>query len=327
MNGSQPKMIEHTTSKLTFRDKINHFLARTGLRRDRFRIEPGLYALGNPDKKSHVFVSANYGLSFDSLRVALSGSNCYLLVLDTKGINVWCAAGKGTFGTDELVNRIESVDLKQYVNHNWLILPQLGAPGVSAHEVTKQTGFKIEYGPVRARDLPEYLKNHKATPEMRLVTFTLLDRLILIPVEIVHLAIPTLALTVLLYFASGPIAALAVPAVVVANLIIFPILLPWIPTPNFSTKGFLLGSIIAIPLFLFVLLDSPSVLLWKRLGWALPYVLIIPSLVAFIALTTTGLTNYASASGVKREISSYFPLMFWMFCSGVVLGVIFRFIH
>jgi hypothetical protein len=320
-------MIAHVNGKLTLRDKLNHFLARTGLRRDRFRIRPGLYALGNPNNKSHVFVSANYGLSFDLLRVALSGIACYILVLDTKGINVWCAAGKGTFGTEELIDRIKTVNLKEHVDRKLLILPQLGASGVAAHEVTKRTGFKIEYGPVRVKDIPAYLQTHTATPQMRRVTFTLLDRLILIPVEGIHMAIPTLILMALLYFVSGPIAVLAVLAIVAVNLIVFPVLLPWIPTPNFSTKGFLLGVIIAIPFFLLVVLSDPAVEWWKRIGWALPYLLILPSLVAFIALNTSGATTYASQSGVRREISSYFPIMFWMFCGGVVLGVIFRFIH
>ncbi len=88
-------------------------------------------------------------------------------MLDTKGINVWCAAGKGTFGTDELVHQIEATQLAGVVDHRSLVLPQLGAPGVSAHEVKKRSGFRVEYGPVRARDLPEYLKTRKATPEMR----------------------------------------------------------------------------------------------------------------------------------------------------------------
>ncbi len=319
-------MITHTTSKLTFRDKLNHFLARTGLRRERFRVQPGLYVLGKPDKQSHVFVSANYGLSFDTLRAALSGTDCYILVLDTKGINVWCAAGKGTFGTEELVHRIDSVKLKQYVEHNLLILPQLGAPGVAAHEVTKRTGFKVEYGPVRANDISEYLKTHKATPEMRRVTFNLRERLILIPAEITHTILPILVLMILLNLISSPIAALAVLAIAVANLFIFPILLPWIPTPNFSTKGFLMGSIIAIPFFLLVFFNNPLAEWWKRVGWALPYLLILPSFIAFVALNTSGATTYVSTSGVKREIFAYFPTMFWMFCSGIILGVIFRFI-
>ncbi len=320
-------MITPTTSKLTFRDTCNHFLARTGLRRGRFRMQPGLYALGKPSKESHVFVTANYGLSFDILRAALSGIDCYILALDTKGINVWCAAGKGTFGTEELVARIQSVQLHQIVDHNRLILPQLGAPGVAAHEVAKRTGFRVEYGPVRAKDIREYLRTGKATPEMRLVTFNLLDRLILIPVEITHLILPTAILMALLYIVSGILPALALMAIVVANLIIFPILLPWLPTPNFSTKGFLLGGIIAIPFFLLAFFDNSLADWWKRLGWAMPYLLILPSIIAFIGLTTTGCATYASTSGVKREIFAYFPAMFWMFCGGVVLGIIFRFIR
>ena len=94
-------------------------------------MEPGLYALGAPAPDSPVFVSANYTLSFDALRSALRGIDGYLLVLDTKGINVWCAAGKGTFGTDELVARIEATRLAEVVRHRRLILPQLGAPGVA----------------------------------------------------------------------------------------------------------------------------------------------------------------------------------------------------
>ena len=66
----------------------------------------------------------------------------------------------------------------------------LGAPGVAAHQVKKRSGFKVEYGPVRAADLPEYLKNHQATPEMRRVAFTLRDRLVLIPVELVYVLMP-----------------------------------------------------------------------------------------------------------------------------------------
>jgi hypothetical protein len=79
------------------------------------------------------------------------------LILDTKGINVWCAAGKGTFGTDELVGRILKTGLSEIVSHRKLVLPQLGAPGVSAHEVTKQTGFSVVYGPVRAKDIKAFL--------------------------------------------------------------------------------------------------------------------------------------------------------------------------
>src|SRR5512136_1603848 len=196
-------------SRLTASDRWDHVLARIGVKRGEHRVEPGLYALGNPTKDSPVFVTANYSLSFDALRSSLVGIDGYILVLDTKGINVWCAAGKGTFGTDEIVNRVFVTQLKQVVSHRKLILPQLGAPGVAAHEVKRRTGFWVEYGPVRAEDLPEYLQTHKATSEMRRVRFTLRDRLVLVPVELKGALLPTLIVAIALYFFDGPFASLA----------------------------------------------------------------------------------------------------------------------
>ena len=156
---SQP-FIRAVQSRLTSADYLDHFLARVGINRMHHRVTPGLYALGNPTSESPVFVTANYTLSFDALRSALPGIDGYILVLDTQGVNVWCAAGEGTFGTDELVRRIEACQLNEVVSQRLLILPQLGAPGIAAHEIRKRSGFKVEYGPVRAADLPEYLKTH-----------------------------------------------------------------------------------------------------------------------------------------------------------------------
>jgi hypothetical protein len=236
-----PPPIKPTGSSLTAANRWDHFLARIGYRRGEHRVEPGLYALGAPGAESPVFVTANYSLSFDALRCALVGMDAYILVLDTKGINVWCAAGKGTFGAQELVQRIQAAGLKDLVSHRRLILPQLGAPGVAAHEVKKWSGFSVEFGPVRAEDLPEYLKTRQATPAMRRVRFTLRDRLVLIPVELKTSLLLTLLAAVLLYFVGGWVASLAVLVAVLAGTVVFPLLLPWIPTPNFSTKGFVLG--------------------------------------------------------------------------------------
>jgi len=106
---------------------------------------------------STVFASANYTMSFDALHSGLGGLDAWILVLDTRGINVWCAAGKGTFGTEELVSRIAKQRLSSIVNHRKIVLPQLGAPGVSAPEVARRTGFRVEWGPVRAEDIRAWL--------------------------------------------------------------------------------------------------------------------------------------------------------------------------
>jgi hypothetical protein len=316
--------IRPTTGTLTAADRWDHVLARWGYKRNDHRIEPGLYALGNPTPDSPVLVTANYTLSFDALRSALTGIDGYILVLNTYGVNVWCAAGKGTFGTDELVNRIEATGLREVVNHRRLILPQLGATGVAAHEVKKRSGFRVEYGPVRAADLLEYLETHQATPEMRRVRFPLWDRMVLIPVELVGALLPTLIAAVVLFLLVDPLAGAGAVAAVLAGVALFPILLPWLPTRQFSAKGFILGALVALPFALGALLGRPDGVLWLRIVEALAYLLGLPPVTAFLALNFTGATTFTSKSGVRREMFAYIPMMAWTFGVGIVLIIVFR---
>jgi uncharacterized membrane protein len=314
--------IQPTTSTITLANRWDHFLARWGVNRSGHRVEPGLYALGNPTADSPVFVTANYTLSLDALRSALAGVGGYIMVLDTQGINVWCAAGKGTFGTDELVHRIEATALHDIVSHRVLILPQLGAPGVAAHEVKKRSGFKVEYGPVRAADLPEYLKTHMATPEMRRVRFALRDRLILISVDLVHVLLPMLIAAVVLFFFSGFLASAGAVVAILAGVVLFPILLPWLPTRDFSSKGFILGGLVALPFALVIFLGNPGATWWRQVGGALTYLLALPPVTAYLALNFTGSTTFTSRSGVRREIFTYVPIMAWMLGTGIVLIIV-----
>jgi hypothetical protein len=248
--------------------------------------------------------------------------DAYILVLDTQGINVWCAAGKGTFGTDELVSRIESTRLRDVVRRRVLILPQLGAPGVAAHEVKRRSGFEVEYGPVRAVDLPGYLATGRATEDMRRVRFDLRDRLRLIPVELVHMALPTLLAALVAFFVAGLLGSAAVVTAVLAGVALFPMLLPWLPTAEFSTKGFILGAAAALPFALASLVGSQDGAWWLRAGKALMFELALPPVTAFLALSFTGSTTFTSRSGVRREILTYVPVMAWMFGVGLLLVVV-----
>ena len=311
-----------TASVLTLANRWDHFLARWGVRRAEHRIEPGLYALGTPKEDSPVFVTANYTLSFDALRSALAGHDGYILVLDTKGINVWCAAGKGTFGTDELVRQIEATGLHKVVHHRVLILPQLGATGVAGHEVKKRSGFRVEYGPIRAADLPEYIESHKATPEMRQVTFHLSERLVLIPVELVQVLLPMIIAGVGLFFLAGFLVALGVVSAILTGVVLFPILLPWLPTLNFSTKGFVLGGAAAFPFALAAILGHPQWPWWMRIGWGLIGMFALSPVTAFLALNFTGSTPFTSKSGVRREIFAYVPTMAIVFGTGLTMAIV-----
>jgi hypothetical protein len=307
-----------TNSQITAADRWDTFQARVGINRSLHRVKPGLYALGSPTPDSPVFVTANYKLSFNALRSSLAGVDGWILVLDTHGINVWCAAGKGTFGTNELVKRIESSGLKDIVNTRVLILPQLGATGVMAHIVKKRTGFKVEYGPVRAEDLKDYLQSGQATPEIRRVRFSLGDRLVLIPVDIVNYFLPTLLGAVILYFLGGWFSVAAVITSVLAGIVLFPILLPWLPFHDFSVKGFILGLVVMLP-FMVQSWTSSMGPVWAKILRLLPLALGYPVVTAFIALNFTGSSTYTSRTGVKKEIFAYIPVMGWFFGIGVVI--------
>ena len=321
MTPAQPPEPCTTVSTLTVADRFDHFQARWGINRMGHLVRPGLYRLGSPTPDSPVFVSANYTLSFDALRSALPGVDAFILVLDTRGINVWCAAGKGTFGTDELVNRISSTGLASMVRHRTVIVPQLGAPGVSAHQVLRRSGFRVEYGPVRARDLPEYLKTRTATPEMRQVQFPFVDRIVLAPVELVHAALPTIAATVLLYFIAGPVAALAAVTAVLAGTVLFPALLPFLPTRDFSTRGLVLGILVALPFAGYGATQFTLFPFAQVVAGIIP-LLLIPPVVSYLALNFTGSTPYTSRSGVRTEIFRYIRVMVAMAGCGIVLAML-----
>jgi acetyl-CoA decarbonylase/synthase complex subunit gamma len=286
-----------------------------------YTIEPGLYALGNPNDQSPVLVTANYKMSFDKLREALPTRNVWILVLDTQGINVWCSAGKGTFGTTELVNRIQSTGLAQVVSHRDLILPQLAGPGVAAHEVKKRSGFKVIYGPIRSKDLPAFLENGlKATLEMRLKTFTTRERIALIPLELVSAMKVGVIVLLLLFliaffgrigggwtnaFHHGLFSVAAILAAILAGAVFTPLLLPWLPGRAFSVKGLSLG--ILSVLFLLVV-GWGDWITWadrlERLAW----LFIIPAASAFLAMNFTGASTYTSLSGVRKEMRWAVPL-------------------
>ena len=315
---NQPEILR-TNSVLELRNYWDHFLARWGYKRDHHRVLPGLYSLGNPTPDSSVFVTANYSLSFDALRSVLIGKDAFILVLDTKGVNVWCAAGKGTFGTAELVNRIRVCNLEQVVRHKKLILPQLGASGVSAQDVKKQSGFNVEFGPVRARDLPEYLKYHKATTEMRRVRFLIWDRLVLVPIEITHYLLHILLSTLVLWILAGSLTAMAAAAAFLSGIILFPLLLPWIPGKDFSLQGFILGGLTALPFSIISFNRFSEEPFWLQILWSLVYLLGMPPVTAYLSLNFTGSTTFTSKTAVEREMKTYLRPMIGLLSGGVLL--------
>lgn len=325
MNATSVGAVPCVSTELTMKDMLGAIKVRFGIGRMDYKVVSGLYSVGKPDENAPVLVTANYKLTFDSLRKELSSLNLWILVLDTKGVNVWCAAGKGTFGTDELVRRIGAVGLSEIVRHRTLILPQLGATGVAAHEVAKRCGFHVMYGPVRAHDLKEFLNaGMKATPEMRKVRFTIADRAALTPVDFVQLMKPLLlffgALFILNAVGIGRFGAaelLAFLGAAVSGCVLTPVLLPWIPGRAFAFKGALIGLLWTVAVIMLT-----GGIPQNGILQSLSYLLLLPSVSAYAAMNFTGSSTYTSPSGVNKEMRVAIPVMLLASICGAILLIL-----
>lgn len=310
--------IRTVQSAWTVGDLCGAIGVRLNLHRMQYRVAPGLYALGLPDAGSPVMVSANYKLSFDILRRAMAGLDAWILVLDTNGINVWCAAGKGTFCAEEVARVVRETSLAAIVQHRRLVLPQLSAPGVAAHEVTDACGFRVTFGPVRAADLPAFLAaGMQADNAMRRVTFDLRERAVVVP-EVLSVAWNRRML--LAY--GGILAGSAIGCdglswrrglrdgagvigagwlALLAGGAVTPLALPYLPGRAFSGKGALAGGVLA---------TAAAAALGRRLSPASRIALLagVTAASSYTAMDFTGSSTITSPSGVEAEMRKAMPL-------------------
>jgi hypothetical protein len=208
------------------------------------------------------------------------------------------------------------------VSHKKLILPQLGATGVSAHEVKQKSGFDVSYGPVRANDIKEYLDaGYAATKEMRTVQFNLWDRLVLTPMELIpalKYSLPVFG--VMLFanqFAKKPFDKtdfIANAGAVISGTVVTPALLPYIPGKAFSMKGWLAGLGITAS----ILGISGKYKKGSRLLSA-GHLLLYPAISSFLAMNFTGASTYTSPSGVNKEMKKGLPFIVGAAAAGAAL--------
>lgn len=312
--------------RLSAGDRLGDWGVRWDLGRSDYRVAPGLYAIGDPGPASPILVTANYKLTFDRLRVELGGVDAWIAVLDTKGVNVWCAAGKGTFGTAELLEKMARLRLGDIVSHRTLILPQLGAPGVSAPEIARVSGFRVVWGPVRASDIPRFLADGmRKTGDMARVRFRLADRMAVAPVELAHAWPFALGAVAVSFLGALPrdagfghrlawIAAATVGSVLAGSLA-FPALLPILPTRAFSAKGAFLGALWGL---------ACSLVGGLGIGLGAALVLSSAAVVSFIGLNFTGSSTFTCQPGANAEVEKSIIPIVASLVAGIGVGVFSR---
>ena len=309
--------VPRVKTRLERSDLMGALSARLGIKRDQYKIAPGLYCVGRPGPDSPVLVTANYKLTFDALRRELTSFDAWILVVDTRGINVWCAAGKALFSTREVVQQVKHSRLETVVHHKQLIMPQLAATGVSALHVKKESGFTVIWGPVQASNIKRFVAGGcKADPSMRRVTFSIIERIVLVPVELAHLPKPTAWVLPALFLLSGIgtgffsfdvawhrglMALSAYFGGILAGAVAAPILLPWIPGRAFALKGTLTGIAAGL---------SVVLIFRYNLDWTetMALVLITTTVSSYLAMNFTGSTPFTSPSGVEKEMRRAIPL-------------------
>jgi ferredoxin len=146
-----------------------------------FRLFPwptrtGLRAIGKPGPDSPVMLTGNFALTVARVERALRGFDAWLLVANSRGINVWCASGGGHLTTHDAIAALKTTSIAGQVAHRQVILPQLAAVGIEPDRVREHTGWEVIWGPVYAQDLPAFLQG-PAPPSNRQVRFDLSERL------------------------------------------------------------------------------------------------------------------------------------------------------
>jgi len=224
-------------------------------------VEPGLRAIGNPDRNSPVILTSNFHLTVKRVEKSLKNENVFLLVAPTNGINVWCAAEGGEFNTHSVITAIKTSRLNERVDHNKIILPQFSASGIDLELLHKQTGRKGLFGPAYSKNIPAYLKSHKTVFENNKADFSLPFRMEML-----------LSMNFIIWFAFVVVAIFVAPKILLPVSIYFWLtgfflyaVYPIIPGKSGWLKAgvFSIIEIIAIALYTFFILKMPVFAHWK----------------------------------------------------------------
>ena len=154
------------------------YIIETFLRFLPFPRKTGLIIIGSPGRNSPVFLTCNFDLTVEMVKREIRGLDAYLLVANSRGINVWCGAAGGLFTNHDVISVLKTSGIENMLEHRNIILPQLSAVGIQPDIIYQKTGWRAVFGPVYAKDILEYLNSgNKKTESMRKVRFSFFDRL------------------------------------------------------------------------------------------------------------------------------------------------------
>ena len=124
------------------------------------QVEPKLYAIGEPGRKSPVFVTTNFSLTYFlvSGEIENSGISAWLVIPECEGFSVLTAWAAGKFSGASIAKFIKEINLESQVDTREIVIPGYVAQ-ISGELEENLPGFKVLVGPGEAADMESFIKS------------------------------------------------------------------------------------------------------------------------------------------------------------------------
>jgi acetyl-CoA decarbonylase/synthase complex subunit gamma len=123
------------------------------------QVEPKIYAIGEPNRDSSVFVTTNFSLTYFivSGEIENSGISAYLIIPECEGMSVLTAWAAGKFSGTHIAKAVKEYGLEDLVDTRRLVIPGYVAQ-ISGELEENLPGWKVLVGPQEAGDLESFIK-------------------------------------------------------------------------------------------------------------------------------------------------------------------------
>ena len=125
------------------------------------QMDPGLYAIGEPNDRSPLLVTSNFSLTYFivSTEAEASGIACHLAVVDAEGLSVLTAWSAGKFSGDRVAKALRQMKAAERVTHRTVIIPGY-VPVISGElEDALGDGWHVLVGPQEASDIAPFFRD------------------------------------------------------------------------------------------------------------------------------------------------------------------------
>jgi len=123
------------------------------------QVEPKLYAIGEPDRNSEVFLTTNFSLTYFLVSGEIEGSgiDAWLVIPECEGMSVLTAWSAGKFSGAHIAKFMKEIDIESQVDTRRITIP--GWVSMISGEIEEEMpGWTAMVGPPECGDIESYVK-------------------------------------------------------------------------------------------------------------------------------------------------------------------------